>query len=131
MLIEVYFQSIETSISDCPYVAESQILKDKRSFYIGIVEGKIRFTDNSFLHFIEFVSVKEGINKYKYSYHYQDKTKKPIFRYDMAPHHKEIKTFPHHKHLSSEKVVEAIAPTLCEVLQEIEVLLSSPWDLHR
>ncbi len=102
MLIEEYFQSIGGYIADCPYVAESQIRNDKRSFYIGVVEGEIRFTDNSFLHFIEFVNVKEGVNIYKYSYHYQDKAEKIVFRYDMAPHHKEIKTFPHHKHLGSE-----------------------------
>ena len=130
MLIEVYFQRIVGHITDCPYVAESQIRNDKRSFYIGIVEGEIRFTDDSFLHFIEFVNVKEGINRYKYSYHYQDKAEKVIFRYDMAPHHKEIKTFPHHKHMGSEEVVESIAPSLSEVLQEIEGIQIIPWDSH-
>jgi hypothetical protein len=35
---------------------------------------------------IEFVNVKIGINRYKYSYHYQDATEQLIFRYDMAPH---------------------------------------------
>ena len=131
MLIEEYFQSIEGDIAYCPYVAESQIRKDKRSFYIGVVEGEIRFTDNSFLHFIEFVNVKEGVTRYKYSYHYQDKAEKLVFRYDMAPHHKEIKTFPHHKHMGSEKVIESFAPALGKVLQEIEDILILPWDSHR
>ena len=131
MLIEEYFQSIEDCITDCLYVTESQIRKDKRSFYIGVVEGEIRFTDNSFLHFIEFVNVKEVVSKYKYSYHYQDNAEQVVFRYDMAPHHKEIKSFPHHKHLGSEKVIQSFAPTLGEVLQEIEGLLIFPWDSHR
>ena len=126
MLIEEYFQSIGSYIADCPHVTESQIRNDKRSFYIGVVEGEIRFTDNSFLHFIEFVNVKEGVTRYKYSYHYQDKAEKVVFRYDMAPHHKEIKTFPHHKHMGSEEVVESIAPSLNEVLQEIEGILIIP-----
>ena len=128
MLIEEYFQSIGSYITDCPYVAESQIRNDKRSFYIGVVEGEIRFTDNSFLHFIEFVNVKEGVKRYKYSYHYQDKAENVVFRYDMAPHHKEIKTFPHHKHLGSEKVIESLAPSLSEVIQEIEGILILPWN---
>jgi desulfoferrodoxin (superoxide reductase-like protein) len=85
VLIEEYFQSIGSYIADCPHVTESQIRNDKRSFYIGVVEGEIRFTDNSFLHFIEFINVKEGVNRYKYSYHYQDKAEKVVFRYDMAP----------------------------------------------
>lgn len=120
MLIEDYFQRVETAVGAFPYAVESEIRKDKRSFYIGIIEGQIRFTDDSKLHFIEFVNVKERIKKYKYSYHYQDQMQNPIFRYDVAPHHKEIKTFPHHKHLRSEKVIEAAEPTLDEVLQEIE-----------
>ena len=122
MLIEEYFQTIENCIADCPYVTESHIRKDKRSFYIGVIEGEIRFADNSFLHFIEFVNVKELVSKYKYSYHYQDKADQVVFRYDMAPHHKEIKSFPHHKHIGSKKVIQSFAPTLGEVLQEIEGL---------
>lgn len=123
MLIEEYFQKIESDITTCPYVFESRVLKDKRSLYIGIIEGEIYFTDESFLHFIEFVSVKEKIERYKYSYHYQDKYRKIIFRYDMAPHHREIETFPHHKHINSENVIKSSALSLAEVLDEIEGLI--------
>jgi len=49
----------------------------------------------------------------------------------MAPHHKEIKTFPHHKHLGSEKVIESLAPSLGEVLQEIEGILIISWGSDR
>jgi hypothetical protein len=42
---------------------------------------------------------------------------------------KEIKTFPHHKHLGGENVIESFAPSLGEVLQEIEGILILPWDL--
>jgi hypothetical protein len=63
-----------------------------------------------------------------YAYHYPDKTEKVIFRYDMAPHHKEIKTFPHHKHLGSEEVIESLAPSLAEVLHEIEGIVTLPRD---
>lgn len=119
MLIEEYFQKIEADIASCPYVLESRIVKDKRSLYIGIIEGKIYFIDETVLYFIEFVNVKERTEVYKYSYHYQDGDGKLIFRYDMAPHHREIETFPHHKHVSSKEAIEASAPTLAKVLDEI------------
>ena len=118
MLIEEYFKKIEADIANCPYIFESRVLKDKRSLYIGIIEGDIYFIDESVLHFIEFVSVKEKTEKYKYSYHYQDKYGKILFRYDMAPHYKEIETFPHHKHGSSKNVIKASAPSLARVLDE-------------
>ena len=119
MLIEGYFQKIEADIASCPYIFESRVLKDKRSLYIGIIEGDIYFIDESVFHFIEFVNVKEKTERYKYSYHYQDKYEKILFRYDMAPHHNEVETFPHHKHVSSEKVIKASAPSLAKVLDEV------------
>ena len=41
----------------------------------------------------------------------------------MAPHHREIETFPHHKHLNSEGVLKSSAPSLNEVLDEIGGLI--------
>ena len=67
--------------------------------------------------------MKEKTEMYKYSYHYQDRDGKVIFRYDMAPHHIEIETFPHHKHVNSGKVVKAFAPNLARVLDEIGDLI--------
>ena len=49
------------------------------------------------------INVKESIEVYKYSYHYQDRNSDLIFRYDMAPHHQEVKTFPHHIEFTTEK----------------------------
>ncbi len=72
---------------------------------------------------IEFVNVKETIEVYKYSYHYQDRNSDLIFRYDMAPHHRGIKTFPHHKHIHSNNVIEASSPAFAQVLDEISDLI--------
>ena len=123
MLITQYFQQIETQIADYVHILEANLLKDKRSLHIGIIEGELIFTDESALHFIEFVNVKETAEVYKYSYQYQDRNGNLIFRYDMAPHHREIETFPHHKHLHSQKVVEASAATLAQILDEIDDLI--------
>lgn len=87
MLITEYFQRIESRVAECIHVVESSITKDQRSLHIGIIEGKLLFTDESLLHFIEFVDVKGSMETYKYTYHYQDRRGNLIFRYDMAPHH--------------------------------------------
>jgi hypothetical protein len=44
-----------------------------------------------------------------------------IFRYDNAPHHSEIKTFPHHKH-EKEEVKASNEPSLYDVLTEIALI---------
>lgn len=123
MLTDDYFQQIEYDIIQYPYIAEYNISKEKRSLHIGIIEGRIFFIDASVLCFLEFVNVKESIEKYKYSYNYQDKNGKTVFRYDMAPHHKKLQTFPHHKHLSSGEVINALEPDLKNILNEINSYL--------
>jgi hypothetical protein len=52
-----------------------------------------------------------------------------IFRYDNTGHHKKLglPTYPHHKHEGSEEnVIASSAPTLADVLQEIELLVELP-----
>jgi len=61
LLIEEYFAEIERNISSCPFVHTYNIVKDKRSLYIGLVEGVIKFMDNSTLHFTEFVDISKGL----------------------------------------------------------------------
>ncbi len=123
MLIEEYFQQIEHDITQSCAIIDSRFVKDKRSLSIGFIEGMLTFLDGSTLHFIEFVNVKVAVNRYKYSYHYQDSTNALIFRYDMAPHHRDISTFPHHKHTANRQVCEVIAPTLRDVLEEIDSMV--------
>jgi hypothetical protein len=120
VLIEAYFAQIEADIAQCVSVMKTELLRDKRSPYIGFIEGKMSFINSSMLHFIEFVNVKTTIDRYKYSYHYQASDTHLVFRYDMVPHHKDIVTFPHHKHIESGDVIESFAPTLKEILEEIE-----------
>ena len=54
----------------------------------------------------------------KYSYHFQDKNKELIFRYDNAPHWRQIKTAPYHKH-TKEGVFESSIMTLDKVVKKI------------
>ena len=129
MLIDEYFSEIEKTVSECPYITNWEIYKDKRSLYIGFIEGKIEFIDQSKLYLMEFVDTSLAVERYKYKYQYQDKENRMIFRYDMAPHFSDIKTFPHHKHVKSgteaEKVYESNVPTLKEVIDEICMVFSN------
>ncbi len=74
--------------------------------------------DNSQLNINEVVNTNK-INKQKYSYHYMDKNKNLIFRYDNVPYHRTIGTFPHHKHTDN-GVFESVEPNLDQVLEEVE-----------
>jgi len=89
----------------------------------GRVRGRLRFYDGSTLTFEEKI-IKRGrsIEKISYRYHYQRADGTLIFRYDNAPHHPEVFTFPDHIHI--EACVEAAEPPdLSEILHKIDGLL--------
>jgi hypothetical protein len=126
LLIEDYFQQLQAVINHFSLVQLFTINPDKRSNYKGFVLGEVTFRDGSVLFWREFVNVENFIERGMYSYQYMDSSKQLIFRYDNAQHHKKLNlpTYPHHKHKRSEEnIVASFAPTLAEVLQEIEGLL--------
>jgi hypothetical protein len=123
-LIERYFQQIAEMISQCLFISISHLAYDRRSNYVGFLRGEIVFLNGSTLYVREYVNVETAIDRYMYSYHYQQADGSFVFRYDNAPHYPSLPTFPHHKHQGDEVNVLAVeAPELAMVLAEIESLL--------
>lgn len=77
--------------------------------------ASIRFTDDSQLFIRDYLF--DGKEK-KYSFHWQDKERNLIIRWDNQPHWEKIRTFPHHKHKDGE-VLESKEYTLEKVLDVI------------
>ena len=61
-----------------------------------IVKAKIILTDGSNLRVSESIVDDQLVS---YSYYWLDECNRLIIGWDNAPHHKDIKTFPHHKHI--------------------------------
>lgn len=101
---------------------------DEDSFILSskFIKASLKFYDGSLLEFYESWDVREGeVHRIRYSYHYQDSDEALVFRYDNAPHFRNIITYPHHKHIGGEKerVVPSSPPDLDTVLREIEQIL--------
>ena len=86
------------------------------SFFLKL---KIIFSDRSLLFTKEYFS--KTIRNY--SYHWQDKDNNLLVRWDNAPFHKNIDTFPHHKHQDN-KVISSREIGLGDVLEYIFKTLS-------
>lgn len=71
---------------------------------LGVVHKRIEYFDQ---------------HERNYSYHWQDKTGKLLVRWDNSPHHKNIPTFPHHKH-TGENIEPSFEITLPDILKVIE-----------
>lgn len=126
MPIERYFQQIRELIARSRRVQNAAVEYDRRDKNTGFLRGNITFVNGSILHVREFTNVSPGLHRLSYSYQYMDPAKQLIFRYDDADHHRELNlpTHPHHKHDGDESnIIAATAPTLADVLAEIEQLL--------
>lgn len=89
----------------------------------GRIEGRLRFPNGSILVFEEKALGRgKDIEKTEYRYHYQSADGRMLFRYDNAPHHPEIATYPHHVHVG-DWVETAEPPDLTDVLRRIDHFL--------
>lgn len=104
-------------LKDSSIVEDYEVLDFKygRNFYY--IKLKVVLIDESELYVREYVSEME----YTYSYHWQYKDGTLRIRWDNAPHHKDLKTFPYHKH--TPKLEESAEITLEDVLKVIENIL--------
>ena len=108
--MEIFNSLNRSSIVKKYEVLDFKIWKSGR--YINL---KITLKDESLLFAREYLDENER----NYSFHWQDKNGKVIIRWDNARHHKDIKTYPHHKHIG-ESVAESIEISLGEVLAYTE-----------
>lgn len=119
-MLNRYLQRLYHTITSRGYVEINHLEFDVLPGRQGMIEGRLNFHDGSLLEFDEVIIFRDGqIIKLRYAYHYQDEAGKLIFRYDNAPHHPTISTYPHHKHVGS-TVEPAQEPDLSQVLREIE-----------
>ena len=81
---------------------------------IGFILGHIAFADGSRLEFSEQLPT----TRRKFRLHYMDAQDNLIVRWDSAPHHKVLGTFPFHKH-TPVGVEEHGAITLLEAMDEV------------
>ncbi len=102
-------------LKDSKAIQEFQVLDFNSSQSGRYFKIKISLVDNSTLIAREFSSPKER----NYSFHWMNKNKELITRWDNAPYHTQVKTFPHHKH-EKKTISESQEITLKEVIQYIE-----------
>ncbi len=117
MFLKKYFDDLDDSLRH-PLILSTELKKEQRSSNVGLLHGEILFVDDSKLFFMEYLEVSNKVEKNTYSYHYQNNEGKLLFRYDNSPHHRELKSFPHHKH-TERKVIESNEPNFSIVLNEI------------
>jgi hypothetical protein len=120
-LISGYFRDFQLLLEDTKIIADKYIDLREFSATEGMLSGRLLLVDGSMLEFMEYLKEE---NRLKYRFHLINKEGDMVFRYDNAPHHRDISSFPHHKHLPG-NVSESIEKSIMDVLDEIETLISN------
>lgn len=102
-----------------PFVVVCEVTFDTRPPDQAYITGRIEWANGSELHWKEYLdaSLPHDESKLRYSYHVQDAAKNLLFRYDNALH-KPTLPYREHKHIGTDTVLFAPAPTLEDVAQE-------------
>lgn len=116
-----YFEKIKKRIAKLEWLIERESIDTEydEDADIGNIGGNIVFKDGSVLHFKEIFFGE----KRQYRFHYMDERNNLISRWDNAPHHKVLRTFPHHVHLP-DGVKENKPVKLIDVLDKIEDIVT-------
>ncbi len=103
-MINKYLNDLDTFISASPAIVDVDIIRrdirDTGLEKIALYRYRIKLKDGSTIEITERL-LEEGkrLETTKYRYHWQAQSGKLIKRWDNAPHHPEIDTFPHHIHV--------------------------------
>jgi hypothetical protein len=106
-MIEDYLREIDELISSATEVIDVELVRrsvwDTGLEKVALYRYRLSMSDGSLLEVTErLVEEKETLFIKKYRYHWQNRNGQVIMRWDNAPHHPEIESFPHHLHDGSE-----------------------------
>lgn len=96
---------------------EIQDFKQGKDFYYIRLQAHLNNKTTLFIR--EYASEED----YSYSYHWQGENSQLLIRWDNAPHHPQLITYPHHKHVEK-KVLPSHEIGILEVLAYISSILS-------
>jgi len=122
-----YFRKVKDRIEKLEWLTDGVSINTEydEDADAGLLSGSITFKDASVLHFKEVIV---GAKRH-YRFHYMDGNRRLISRWDTAPHHKDLKTFPYHVHLP-DGVQESKKVTLLNVLDKIESIVAEQLELE-
>ncbi len=115
-----YLESVKNLLLNNPLITQYQIIREYEGLEKSYIRARLTLTDSSFLEFAEYIEADARNFKITdYSFQWLDKDGNQVRRWDNTPHFPKLKNFPHHIHVSKEKVVSGKPINIFDVLNEI------------
>jgi hypothetical protein len=120
-----YLDNVERLLLLSPVVHSFRVREREEHRQEGFIRIRATLSNGDFLEAFEFViATPETIETLTYRIHWQRNDGHVKRRWDNAPHHREISTFPHHVHVGSAAHVESSEPmTIFKALALLETEL--------
>ncbi len=121
-----YIAWVQTLIALSSVVVGHRIIRETVEDTVAVYRYRLTLLGSSILEVSERVAQRgTGVVVTKYSFHWQDSSGNLIARWDTAPHHLSLPTFPHHIHDGGEANIQPHAQvSIADVLAEIAQRLS-------
>ena len=113
--------NVRIALLTSPVITDVRVLQEQALGDVGYFRVRSKLANADELMFMERFRWKNGaIAVEKYSFHWQNAEGKLIRRWDNAPHHPEISSFPHHLHDAEESNIRPSGPVdVFEILRII------------
>lgn len=107
-----HIDEIKSLLVALPFVADFEMLREEALWHDGLYRLRAKLADGSELQMFERFRLDDGgaVVVGKYSFHWQKADRTLLKRWDNAPHHSEIPSFPHHVHDGDEDHVKSGVP---------------------
>jgi hypothetical protein len=124
--VQAYFDRVLVTALASPHVTrveKSRQEEDARG-QMGFMRYRLMLHNGDLLELTERIEVQAGaIVVTKYRHHWQEQAGRLIKRWDNAPHHPHVQSFPHHLHDGAEEQVVEHPPV--DALQILHLVLRS------
>ena len=121
MTVSQYFQKVINALILCPSISHYRILRQRVSDEEGYLRVRGTLTNGEVIEGYEYVERLQGqIEVITYGFHRQSREGQLVQRWDNTPHHREVRTFPHHLHQADGRVVESPPMDFLQFLSTLE-----------
>jgi hypothetical protein len=93
-----YYSELQAAIHSVPQVWRSDLRFEEIDEHECYVSGVLLLTGGYELYVAEYVTTSPTEARLKYRYHLQTPDGQLVSRWDNAPHHPDVATFPDHRH---------------------------------
>ena len=124
MTVQEYFDTLQRDLADRTVILKQALRWRDSGTGTGFIEGHLDLAQRHQLHVAEYVLVDPVFSRRKYRFHLQNSSLELVRRWDNAPHHPNLQTFPHHSHMPDGEVVASPPMDLPRVLDAVAMLLA-------